>query len=142
MLVGHGLRHRGHCHGFEPAQAPKLAARGAETIEHHGTDQSLGIDLTPARAQSTAERAVKAEVFPKLVKGKDIAVGERGVIGNVGGGVLEPSDRAIEAVDQWIELARAELVESAQIGNNSDAHLAVLVAMTFDELQVAAAARF
>ena len=39
------------------------------------------------------------------------------------GGILEPSDRAIEAVDQRIELAGAEFVEPAQIGNDPDAHL-------------------
>ena len=102
----------------------------------------LGIELAPARAQGTVEGAIEAKVFPEYMEGEDVAAGARRFIGNVRGGILEPSNRAIEAVDQGIELARAEFVELAQIGNDLDAHLAKLVAMPLDELQVATTAGF
>gem|GEM_PF-2386485 len=98
----------------------------------------LGINLVPTQAQSTAEGAIEAQVFSGCMGREDVATGARKFMGNVGGGILEPSNRAIEAVDQGIGLAMAELVEPGQIGHALDAHLARLVAMSLAALQVAA----
>jgi len=73
MLVGDALWHGRHCHRVQPAQAPKLAVRGAEPVEHHGADQGLGVDLPAPRAQGALQGAIKAEILPKLVKREDVA---------------------------------------------------------------------
>ncbi|OIQ72076.1 hypothetical protein GALL_463030 [mine drainage metagenome] len=83
MLMGHALGHRGHGHRLQPTQAAQLAVRSAEAVKDHRPDQRLGIDLAAPRPQCAAQGAVEAEVFPELVQRKDIAVGERRVIGNV-----------------------------------------------------------
>ena len=62
----------------------RLAIHMGMHIDPAGRHQlARGIDLAPARAQSTAEGAVKAEVLPEFVEGEDVAVGERRFIGNV-----------------------------------------------------------
>jgi hypothetical protein len=141
MLVCDGLRDRRHRHRFQPAQASQLAVRSTKAVEHHGPDQRFGIELASRGAQRFPQGNVEAQVLPQLVQCKDIAVSEGGLVDHIGGGILDAPHGAVQAIDQRIELAAVQPVKPPKVRDHLDAHLASLVAMALDELQIAPAAR-
>lgn len=119
---------------------PELGVRFAKPVEDHGAHQRLDIQLSLPRAQGPRERPIEPETFQQFVERKDIAKDPRRVMRELSGGVLKTTDRSVEAVDQGGEPSGRDLVEPLKIGDDLDANLPVLVVVTLDELEIAAAA--
>ena len=152
MLVGDALWHGRHCHRVQPTQAPELAVRGAEPVEHHGAElplerhwsgrqwRRLGVDLPAPRAQGALQGAIKAEILPKLVKREDVAVAEGGIVDDIRRRIFSAPGCTVQPVDEGIALSRFERVQPTGTGNDAQPRLARIVAERLDNLQVAATA--
>ena len=136
----HGVGHRRHRHGFQPAQAAELGVRFAKPIEHHGADQRLCIEFPARGPQGAAQGLVEPQFPPELVEGKNIAVRPRGFIDEFRGGIFCAPDRTVQAVDQRVEVFCSEFVEAAEVGHHTHTHLAAVVAERLDQLQILAVA--
>ena len=63
--------------------------------------------------------AIKARVFPKLVKGEDIATGPGAFRNDVEGRVLGTPEHPVAAIDKWIQFLWGEIIDPAEIGDHA-----------------------
>lgn len=122
-------RHLGHGHGVEPAQAAHFACGVAQAVEDHRPHEGIGLDLAPPGSHGAPKGAVETKVIPKLVQGKDVAIGLRAFDLDGKGRVVAPPDRPVQALDQRIELGGAQIFEAAKVGDNPVADLPLIIAI-------------
>ena len=140
MLVGHGLGHRRHRHGLQPAQAAELARGVAEAVERHRADEGLHVGSATPRPQGPAERAVETEVLPKRMQGEDVTITARAFPGDLGLRGPGPPGNPAKASDEGVELAVLHSVDAPEVGDDAQPGLPGLVAERLDDLQIAAPA--
>ena len=124
----------------QPSLLSGAQSRLNTPVEHHGAHESLRIDPALARAQGPAERAVKAEILPKLMQGEDIAKGSRRLVGDPGLGYLLATRRSAEPPDEGIEMAILHPIDAPEIGDDAQPGFAGLIAIGLHDRQVAASA--
>lgn len=140
LVMGDGTGHAGNRHRLQPLEAAQLRVRGTQTIEHHRAHQCLGIKRAPGRAQRSPDGIVKAEARPQFVQGIHIAERQRGVVLRRRRRDRHPTQRALQAVNQRIQLLAIQLVRPPKIGDHALTH-AGLGSKSLNDLQIAPAAR-
>ena len=73
------------------------------------------------------------------MQGIDVTEGASTVVLNRLGAVCAASERAVQAVDERIELLRFELIKATEVGDDALAHRAGVGAEGLDNLQIAPA---
>ncbi len=130
--------HLRHGHGVQPAQAPKLACGVAQAVEDHCPYESIRFDLAPPRPHGAAERTVEPQILPKLVQGKDVAIGLGALDLDGKRRIVAAPDGPVQTVDQGVELGGVQILKSAEVGDDPMADLALVVAIALDQLEILA----
>lgn len=128
---------------FQPAQHTELGFRITETIEHHDTQQPLGIELALA-ALHPPEGLIQAELLPERGQQPGITNGTRRREVGLAGTFFECrlAGYAQQAVDQRAGFSGRDGFQATQRGDHVLARFSGLVAVGLDELHVAARTGF
>ena len=140
LVVRDRLRRIGQADRLQPAQDAELRGGLAQAVEDHRAHQCRRVEPAARGTQRTTQCAIQSQFLPQAMQGKQIAKGPGCVESHSrrGGG---SSESALQPIDQWVEVFEREFVESPEIGDDTLAWLAFLVAVGLDQLQVGSAAR-
>ena len=116
VIVAHRRRHARYRHRVEPAQHAELGVGVTQPVKHHGAHERFGIERSARGAQHPTKNLTESEIAPELVKGIDVAIGQRAVVLDRMGRVGAAPESAVQAIDEWVEVPGFELIETPVTG--------------------------
>lgn len=105
--------------------------------EHPRADERIGVEWATGGTQRSAQGLAEAQCLPELMQGPNIPVAACGLEHRCLRHGFGAPDSTLQAVDEWLEIGRLELIDSPEAGHDALLHLAGRIPIAFDPLQVA-----